>query len=244
LRSAAGPLREAVGTAVVSHSLWQEKDDASRPFPFGIMGLGCVSDETGHTWQLIPSISVREDPPMKNFYLSVSLLAAALASSASVHAQTRIYRCSGNAYTNNAAEAQTRGCKLVEGGNVTVVEGTRVNGAAPVRVASVSPNASANATSNAGQGAPRVESSEQRARDSDARLILESELKKAEARHAELLKEFNNGEPEKLGPEHRNHQKWLDRVADLKASIARNESDIAGIRRELGRAAPANTAAK
>jgi hypothetical protein len=33
------------------------------------------------------------------------------------------------------------------------------------------------------------------------------------------------------------HQKYLDRVAELKASIARNESDIAGIRRELGRAA-------
>jgi hypothetical protein len=177
---------------------------------------------------------------MTNTFLSISLLAAVLAASATVHAQTRIYRCSGNAYTNNAAEAQTRGCKLVEGGNVTVVEGTRVNGAAPVRVASVSTNP----TANAGQPAQRVESPEQKARDSDARLILESELKKAEARHAELLKEYNNGEPEKLGPEHRNHQKWLDRVADLKASIARNESDIAGIRRELGRAAPATTAAK
>jgi len=60
-------------------------------------------------------------------------------------------------------------------------------------------------------------------------------LKKAEARQAELLKEYNNGEPEKLGPETRNHQKYLDRIAELKASMARNESDIAGIRRELGR---------
>jgi hypothetical protein len=39
-----------------------------------------------------------------------------------------------------------------------------------------------------------------------------------------------------LGPEHRNHQKYLDRVAELKASIARNENDIAGIQRELTRA--------
>ena len=38
-----------------------------------------------------------------------------------------------------------------------------------------------------------------------------------------------------MGPEHRNYQKYLDRVAELKAAIARNESDIAGIRRELGR---------
>ena len=86
------------------------------------------------------------------------------------------------------------------------------------------------------QPAPaRSTPAEQKARDADARLILEAELKKAEARQAELLKEWNNGEPEKLGPEHRNHQKYLDRVAELKATIARNESDIAGIQRELGR---------
>ena len=88
---------------------------------------------------------------------------------------------------------------------------------------------------SAAQPAQRVDSGDQRAKDSDSRLILESELKKAEARQVELLKEYNNGEPEKLGPEHRNHQKYLDRVAELKASISRNESDIEGIRRELGR---------
>lgn len=38
-----------------------------------------------------------------------------------------------------------------------------------------------------------------------------------------------------MGSEARNHQKYLDRVAELKASIARNLSDIASIRRELGR---------
>jgi hypothetical protein len=80
-----------------------------------------------------------------------------------------------------------------------------------------------------------VNANEQKARDADARAILEVELRKAEARQAELLKEYNNGEPDKLGPETRNHQKYLDRVAELKAAIARNESDIAGIKRELGR---------
>ena len=35
----------------------------------------------------------------------------------------------------------------------------------------------------------------------EARAILEAELKKAEARQAELLKEYNNGEPEKQGSE-------------------------------------------
>jgi hypothetical protein len=45
-----------------------------------------------------------------------------------------------------------------------------------------------------------------------------------------------------LGPEHRNHQKYLDRIADLKAAIERNEKDIAGLKRELGRSS--GTAAK
>ena len=44
-------------------------------------------------------------------------------------AQDRIYRC-GNEYTNNAQQAKERGCKLVEGGNVTVVQGTRPASAA------------------------------------------------------------------------------------------------------------------
>ena len=60
-------------------------------------------------------------------------------------------------------------------------------------------------------------------------------MKKAEARHSELMREYNNGEPEKRGDEARNFQKYADRVAELKAGLARNESDIAGIRRELGR---------
>jgi hypothetical protein len=141
---------------------------------------------------------------------------------ATAQAQERIYRC-GNAYTNTVTEAQAKNCKLVEGANVTVVQGTRP-AQQPVP-----------AQAGAASAGPRVNVQEQKSRDSDARLILQSELQKAEARQAELLKEYNNGEPEKRGDEARNYQRYLDRVAELKASLARNESDIAGIRRELGR---------
>lgn len=150
------------------------------------------------------------------------ILTAALVLAAPAWAQDRIYRC-GNEYTNTVTEAQAKHCKLVSGGNITIVQAVRANPG--VKVASSVP----------GQPGQRVDTSDQRAKDSDARLILESELKKAEARQVELVKEYNNGEPEKLGPETRNHQKYLDRIAELKANIARNESDIAGIRRELGR---------
>lgn len=154
---------------------------------------------------------------------------AALFIVASASAQSPIYRCPGNVYTNSQAEANAKGCKVVEGGNVTVVQGTRVNNPAAAGIKMI------NAPQAAPASAPKVDAREQKARDADARAILEAELKKAETRHAELLKEYNNGQPDKLGPETRNHQKYLDRVAELKASIERNEKDIAGLKRELGR---------
>ncbi|MCX7248401.1 MAG: hypothetical protein NTX31_12115 [Burkholderiales bacterium] len=152
--------------------------------------------------------------------LIASLLATVLASSG--YCQDRIYRC-GNEYTNTVPSPQTKGCKLLEGGNVTVVQGTRT----AALVAAVAPVASA------GQ---RVDAAEQKARDADAVQILESELKKVQERQLELQKEYNNGEPEKRADELRNPQKYVDRLAALKASLARNEADMAGIRRELGRA--------
>jgi hypothetical protein len=144
---------------------------------------------------------------------------AVLSCVTTVWAQDRIYRC-GNEYTNTVTEAQAKSCKLISGGNVTVVQAHK---------------SSTNRAAAASQLGQRVDSGDQRAKDSDSRLILESELKKAEARRAELLMEYNNGEPEKLGPETRNNQKFLDRVAELKANISRNENDIDGIRRELSR---------
>ena len=141
-----------------------------------------------------------------------------------------IYRCDGAAgktpeYINNAKDAQLRGCKALQGGNVTVVQGTPVP-KSPVRVA---------AAGSTGLGGRTDGGPEQKARDSDSRGILESELKKAEAKLSEQQKEYNNGEPEKQGIEGRNYQRYLDRVAELKDSIARNQSDIAGLKREIGR---------
>jgi len=151
-------------------------------------------------------------------------------------AQDRIYRC-GNEYTNNSADAQTRGCRVVEGGNVTIVQGTRPQPVrAPATAAAPTPSGAGPAVrvSTAPQAGQRIDASEQRARDTDARRILEAELKRAEERHAELVKEYNNGEPERRGDE-RNYQKYLDRVAGIKSSMARTESDIASIKRELAR---------
>lgn len=158
-------------------------------------------------------------------------LAALLALASTATAQDRIYRC-GNEYTNSASVAKDRNCKLIEGGNVTVVEGFKAK-TAPAAASAAAPAAASPAN------APRVDSADQRARDNDARAILEAELRKAETRHADLLREYNGGNPERTALELRNVQVYQERIAALKASIARSESDIAGIRRELGRLAPA-----
>ena len=126
-------------------------------------------------------------------------------------AQERIYRC-GNEYTNNATVAKAQGCKLMEGGNITVIQGPAPQ-AAPRSASS----------STAPRSAPRNDSAEQRARDSDARQILEMELRKAEERLAQAQKAYANGQPEKEGIESRNYQRYLDRVAELKASVGRAE---------------------
>jgi hypothetical protein len=135
-----------------------------------------------------------------------------------------MYRCPGDLYTNalSAKDAKEKGCRTLEGAPVTVIS-------PPKRAGSVgsSPSAAAN----------RIDPQLQRARDSDARRILEGELRREQDRLSYLRKEYNNGEPERLGNE-RNYQKYIDRTADLKASIARKESDIAAIKRELAKVPP------
>ena len=81
---------------------------------------------------------------------------------------------------------------------------------------------------------PKVDSSTQKARDSDRRRILEDELRDKEAQLADLKREYNNGEPERQGNE-RNYQRYLDRTERLKSDIARTESDIASIRSEISK---------
>jgi len=155
-------------------------------------------------------------PPFRLPLICAAALTAAVALPALAQ-ENPIYRCPNNEYTNQV-KGRT-GCKRVEGGNITIVRG----GMAP---------AAASGLTSAPQ---RVDTPEQRARDADAKTILESELRKAEARQVELQKDYNNGQPDKQGDEARNYQKYLDRVADMKASIDRNQADIDGIKRELAR---------
>ena len=153
---------------------------------------------------------------------------------ATAHAQGNIvYRCPGNIYTDtiNAKEAQERGCRTLEGVPVTVIQTIRPREGKPVPAQGAS-----GARGAEGRAEAKVDPNAQRSRDSDARRILEAELRAENDRLDALQKEFNNGEPERRGEE-RNFQKYQDRLTELKAGIARKESDIAALRRELAKLA-------
>ena len=54
------------------------------------------------------------------------------------------------------------------------------------------------------------------------------------------MKEYNGGAPERNALDLRNPQRYMERTEELKASVARSESDIAGIKREIARLPAAN----
>jgi hypothetical protein len=155
---------------------------------------------------------------------------------AAAQSGSTVYRCPSKAggvdeFTNmvSAEEARDRGCRTIEGAPITIVQAPRPRPAAPV--------ASGAASGVARSGDAKVDPAAQRQRDSDARRILEAELRREEERLAGLKRDFNNGEPERLGSE-RNYQTYLDRVASMRAGIARSESDVAALKRELAKLPP------
>jgi hypothetical protein len=150
-----------------------------------------------------------------------------------------VYRCPGPPvlYTDalTVEEANSRGCRVLEGAAVTVVQGPP-RARPPASAPGVATSA-ANAANAARPPEARIDPAAQRARDSDARRILSEELRREEERLAELRREFNNGEPERRGDE-RNYQRYIDRVAEMRAGIQRKEADVAALRRELAKLPP------
>ena len=161
--------------------------------------------------------------------LLLSLCGAALADA---RANNTVYRCPGNVYTDtiSAKEAKERDCRTLEGVPVTVIQSVRPR----VEAKPAAGPAGSSPRNSEGRTEAKVDPSEQRSRDSDARRILEAELRAETERLAGLQREYNNGEPERRGEE-RNYQKYQDRAAELKAGIARKENDIAALKRELAK---------
>jgi hypothetical protein len=137
-------------------------------------------------------------------------------------AQAQIYRCESADGTPLFQNAPGKNCKPMDLPSLTTVPAVRTP-ANPARTT----------TANAAPADfPRVDAAAQRSRDSDRRRILEDELGREQARLEEIRKEYNGGEPERLGNE-RNYQKYLDRVERLKDDITRSETNVAALQREL-----------
>ncbi|MCS6811037.1 MAG: hypothetical protein NZ694_07205 [Tepidimonas sp.] len=165
-------------------------------------------------------------------------LAVALAMLPPALAQgSKIWRC-GNEYTNNpGADPVARGCREVQGGNLTIVEGTR-----PAQPAAGSP-ASAAAAGNSGQagarsGGERVAPDQQQQRDQEARRILEQELRRAQERLEQARADYAEGRPPRLAHERTDGPRYQARVEELRARLERAEADVAALQRELARLGP------
>jgi hypothetical protein len=160
----------------------------------------------------------------------LALAAPAAWSQGAAATAATVYRCPGPPilYTDQITptEAKEKNCRTIEGAPITIVQTAK-----PAPAAARKGEGSAGANRGAES---KVDPNAQRQRDGDARKLLEAELQREEQRLADLQREFNNGEPERLGSE-RNAQKYLDRVADMRAQIARKQEDIAAIKREIAK---------
>lgn len=160
----------------------------------------------------------------------MAALVALTGMAGSASAQGVVYRCPGPPvlYTDamSAKEAAEKGCRSIEGTPISVI--------APVKPR---PSVTPSPTSGGQSADLKVDAKDQRVRDDDRRRILEQELREAEGKLAKLQQEYNNGQPERRGDE-RNYQKYLDRTAELKASVTRQEADVQAIKRELGKLPP------
>lgn len=133
------------------------------------------------------------------------------------------YKCPNHVYSNtiSAKEAKDKGCTVLDNAPITVIQSNK-------------PRPVVNGSAGAASGS-RVDPADQRARDTDARRILEAELKREEDRLAAMKTEYNNGQPDRQGNEVKNFQKYLDRVTEMKAALARKEGDVAALKRELAK---------
>jgi hypothetical protein len=173
---------------------------------------------------------------------SAVLFLLGLSAALSAQAQQAVYRC-GQEYTNAPREPAL--CEPLAPQAITVISGTRPTPSpvtAPAAVPKRSTPAEPGAADPALAGQPRTPAVaartpdvQQSERDAQARTIVMQELDKARAQLAQLVQSYNQGEPEKWAAETRNHQKYLDRVAEMKAAIERTERDIDSLQRELTR---------
>ena len=144
------------------------------------------------------------------------IIAAVLAAQASAQG---IYLCTlPNGIREYRNTGDTRGCRKLDLEAISTIPS--LPSQPPQAKASVDPSF------------PRIESQIQKRRDQDRMQILLEEIRTEESKLSELRREFQNGEPERLGSE-RNYAKYQERVAMMKEEMMRTEKNIEALRREI-----------
>ncbi|MFC5476797.1 DUF4124 domain-containing protein [Massilia suwonensis] len=156
-------------------------------------------------------------------------LAAGVLFSGAAAAQTTVYKCVDAQGRVEFTDTGKKGCKALDLPGYIPAPPAR---SAPAPAASRPNNPAPAAATPSPANFPRVDSSQQRARDDDRRGILNEELRAEEQKLADLRKVFNNGEPERQGNE-RNYAKYQERVAQMRDDISRTERNIEALRREI-----------
>ncbi|MES2017166.1 MAG: DUF4124 domain-containing protein [Pseudomonadota bacterium] len=155
---------------------------------------------------------------MQKTIITALALAGALLVQGAAQAQG-VYLCVSASGGKELTDTYRAGCKALE---------------VPGSISAPAPRArSAAKTVSAPTDFPKVDNAQQKARDSDRREILETELGAEEARLTDLRAEYKNGTPDKQGPEAKNYAKYQERVAQMAENIARAEKNVDALRREI-----------
>lgn len=131
------------------------------------------------------------------------------------------WRCPGNYYTNNDNEAKSLGgCDLVT---------------TPI---SVLPVPTPSSSSEEYSPRPSIidemgEDKKKKEEIAQQKIQAQRKIEQVNQELEALQKEYNGGEPIKIGPEHRNHQKYLDRVERLKRDMQSKEAQIEELEKQL-----------
>ena len=142
-------------------------------------------------------------------------------------ADQAVYKC-GQEITNQPNDPSQ--CQKLLISNPTQIEGTRVqNGQSPKTASAVS-----------GTAVERISIAPNNPQDTlqrniQARTVLEDEWQKLSARHAELVRVFNGGQPALQEGESLQNPQYKRRTVDMQTQIERMARDMLALKRELSR---------